>query len=349
MMKLEDVLPAALGHLVQMQQDRLAPKQARRIIDGLRHAAPQLPVNLIWNQRPYDATIAYTLLVRDPERGTVALSFAPNGSLPWPLRTAQPWRERDVLRVNGVTLAVEQASAMIDALWTDSRLRQTLIDACLIEERLRTDPPAISDDDIEDAIDAFRRAHGLLEEWQTLEWLRDRGMTVAGLESLAERAASIRALRRQLASDRIDVEVAANGRQFDHADVALFEVAHDHEATSIRHRIEIGATEFFSAAIERFLERGQPRAQWLLRTVFGFECTPGEGDLLLSSKPASIVAPLHLEGRVWVARVLKAASHTVDPTAREACERWMFERWLATQREHAIVDWNWGSPGGEAR
>jgi putative peptide maturation system protein len=205
MTKLESILPAALGRLAAAQQDRLPPEQAQRVVDTLRQAAPGLHVNLIWNQRPYDHAIAYTLLLRDPQQGTVSISYAPNGNVPWPLRAAQPWRERDLLRVNGVTLSVEEACSMIDVLWSESRLQLTLIDACLIEEQLRSAPPSISDDDIEEAMDAFRRTHGLLEEEQTVHWLRDRGLTLDDLERIAKRAASIRALRRAVAEDRIEV------------------------------------------------------------------------------------------------------------------------------------------------
>src|SRR5207247_7550669 len=110
-------------------------------------------------------------LLHLPGEGTISLSFCPDRALPWPLRGVHRWSDKDLVRVNDTVLQVDQAIACLDFIWGEWPLVKRLVDTCLIQEALQKDPIDLSDAQLQQAMDGFRRAHQLYTAEDPFRWM----------------------------------------------------------------------------------------------------------------------------------------------------------------------------------
>src|SRR6185436_2538959 len=137
MVDLDAVLIDTVAYMRRLVHDGVRPAAALAGLSELEKRHPDTPLDLVWLEEPYDRSVQYDALVHLPWDGTVSLSFAPDGGLPWPLRGVQRWLDRDLARVNDVVMNVDQAIAQLDFIWDEAPIVRRLVDMCLIQETLR--------------------------------------------------------------------------------------------------------------------------------------------------------------------------------------------------------------------
>jgi hypothetical protein len=74
-------------------------------------------------------------------------------------------------------MRINQAIGCIDLIWNERRMMDRLIHVCILEEELEQNPLELSDAELQDAMDAFRRARRLYRAEDTLRWMERQGMT----------------------------------------------------------------------------------------------------------------------------------------------------------------------------
>ena len=271
----------------------------------LRARHPGHRLHLLAEEEAYDGSIHYALLIRRPDGVTLSLSAAAGAGLPWALRGAARAREFDLLAVNGVRVAVADALATVDALFDDPELLRSLIDACLIGQAIEEQGIEVSDAELQDTADAFRRAKGLHSGEATRAWLAERSLTAGRFAELIDDLARTRALRALVAGDGVDAWFAEHGHELDVVTVAYADV--DDPA-------ELAADPL--AAIVSAHRAG--RAGGIRKRHAG---------------------TMDFEGH---AIVLDRTPAVLDDKTRETVERRLFADWLAEQRRSAHVEWFWG-------
>lgn len=192
---LTEALIDALGYLTRLQRDGVRPGPARAGLDRLRERHPGTGMDLVWEEEPYGATVHYDALLHG-DGGTVSLSYCPDRAVPWPLRGVQRWTDRELVRVNTTAMRVDQAIACLDFIWDDRRIIDRLVNACLIQEALAREPIELSDEELQQAMDGFRRARRLYTAEETRRWMARRGMTHEQLEEYVGDTALVARLRR---------------------------------------------------------------------------------------------------------------------------------------------------------
>jgi hypothetical protein len=93
------------------------------------------------------------------------------------LRGAQRWQDSNLVRVNQTIISIEDAIVLLDMFWEDIHLTRWLIEACLIKETLAKSEITFSDEELQTAIDDFRRSKQLFSPKATEEWMNNHGIT----------------------------------------------------------------------------------------------------------------------------------------------------------------------------
>jgi putative peptide maturation system protein len=338
------VLDDALAFLTAAAAERAEPTEAQRRLHELRREHPGVQLRLVWQREPYDGSIHYDLLMTRPGSGTVSLSYAPDLALPWAFRGGHRVSERLLVRVNGVDMELDQAIACLDFLWDESRLADRLVTACLVREALEEDVLELSDAELQEAMDAFRRARGLLDGGATREWMARHCLSHADLEELAAGEAAVARLRKKTTGDRVRPYFATHRRQLDVLRIA--ELVFASGAAARRAADETDAGRDFFAMAEAALATGAASSP------AGFFRTLRRGDLatviaesVAGARAGMTLGPQPAGGGHALIRVLAVQPAVLDEPTTDLIERRLFDAWLNLRKESARVEWFWGNAG----
>ncbi|MER5620256.1 TIGR04500 family putative peptide maturation system protein [Streptosporangium sp. NPDC002544] len=343
-----DLLGRALRWLREL--GGTGPDEARKGLEELRAHHPGVGMRLVWQREAATGDYHYDLLLPAAD-GTVSLAFAPDRGIPWPLRGSQRSGEQVVLRVNGTEMTIEQTISTLDVLWNDTGLLTRLVNACLIEQAVATaGDDELSDAELQVAMDAFRRARGLLTASAVEAWMAERGLTHARLEQIVTVEASVAALRRRVVGERVDGFFAEHRDSLDRLRVLRmrYGALPDAEAAAARLRgwaSGAGIEDLRTAAVGLATEAALAglatcRIEGNHREDLGIPHGPDACD----AAPGAVLGPDRLDdGGFGVTVVLVVEPAALDESARKVVEQRIFDEWLREQRRHAHVEWFWGS------
>ncbi|HEY3080260.1 MAG TPA: TIGR04500 family putative peptide maturation system protein [Chloroflexota bacterium] len=357
-----------LDYLRALTREGVRPDDAWERLRPLQERYPETPLDLVWLEETYDRSVHYDALLDLPGEGTVSLSFNPDGALAWPLRGVQRWRDQELVRVNDTVLTVDHAIACLDYIWREARIVNRLVDVCLIQEALRREPIALSDDELQRSMNAFRRAHRLHTAADTYRWMAEHGVTQEKLERLVGDEATVARLRDRVAAGRVEAYFDAHRDELAAAAVVRLDLPDAASASRAFDEIRQGA-DFDVVARFRLtdaLTSGQkpPVLQSVVLRrpeVADFEALADTGiiraascplkpapppDLaaaLFTAGPGDVLGPLATETGYSLLRVVAVAPPCLDAPTREAIARRLFDEWLAEGRDAARIEWYWGS------
>ena len=324
-----------LAFLQALASERVAPPDALERLAALRAALPALTIDLVWDTGQADGAVHYDALIRGPSADqTVTLSVSPDGGLPFPLRGAHRWTDRELVRVDGTELGVADAMTALEGLWREARLLERIVDTAIVRRELDRAPIALDEADTQLALDRFRSAHGLLTAADTDAWLRSHGLAPDQLVAIACEALLLERLRHRTVGDAVATRFAASPADFDRIDLVWFEAPSEAAAGDLAGAIAGGADDFLAAADRTVAARGRGSI------TYGTERRERLGTAAVLT--AGAVLPLRLSGRPVVARIRSVTPAVLDDATRQALETALFDGWLAEQRARAVTDWNWG-------
>lgn len=335
-------LDAALTCLTELQRDGVGPTEALDRARDVQARYPDLHVDLVWEAETYDESVHYDLLLRQTGEGTISIAFAPDRALPWPMRGAQRWSDAHLMRVNGRTVKVSQAIAALDFMWEQAPVTERLINGVIVREELERAPVALTRDDIQRAMDAFRRRHRLFTAEATLRWMRERGLRQEQLERMVTEEAEIATLRDRVVGDQVATYFEAHRAAFDTARIARCVFPDAPRASEALARVRKGATSLAALAQERFLS--DPDADRDLFAVLTRETPAGAlAEAVFAAAPGDLIGPLPVENATFaIAQVLAVEPARLDQPTQRKITRSIFEEWLADRRREATIEWNWG-------
>ncbi|EME21416.1 TIGR04500 family putative peptide maturation system protein [Rhodococcus triatomae] len=314
---------------------RLDPGEAgaERALEPLRACHPGNRMRLLRHREAVDESAHFGLLITEPGAGTTTLSWTPERAVPWSLRGSQRTAESMLLRVNGEPLAIEEAMGYLDVLWEETRLLDRLVTMCLVRQELAERPVYLDREALQHAMDAFRRARGLLTPDATDEWMRERGLGIDALEDLVEREAAIAGLKARILAERpVDrteldrariVRVRFTERSLADAFVAM--VRGRSGACDVRAVASAAAGAFAVAS-----------------AVTGTEFLEVPADAVGRVAAGTVLGP-DADGDGWsVAQVVAVFPATPGPNTERQLADLAFERWVADRRRDARIEWFWG-------
>ncbi len=239
-----------------------------------------------------------------------------------------------MLRVNGTELDIERAVSTLDVLWQDTGLATRLVNACIVEEAVTTaGGDDLTDAELQAAMDAFRRARGLITARQVEEWMAERGLTHGRLEQLVTVEANLAELRRRVAGDQVEGYFAEHRGDLDRVRVVRIRYADRTAAATAADRLRAGADPAALATEAALAGLATARIEGVLRE----ELSSAEAG------PGSVLGPDQIDGGFWVTAVLAVEPATLDDSTRQLVERRVFDAWLRDRRRDAHLEWFWGS------
>jgi putative peptide maturation system protein len=333
-------LSDALEWLVDLSREGLDPPTATRRLRQLRERHPGLEFNLVWELEAYTRVYHYDLLVHPGPVGSISLSFCPDRGVPWPLRSAHHAPDGHIVHVNGRAIDVAKAMTTLDFLWGERGLVRSLVDLGIVEDVIVRRGLEVTAEELQQAMNRFRRRNGLLTKQATLDFLSTHGLTQEVLEHRVESEALYDKLRDEVAGDRIDAWFETHRAELDVAHVARLRVEDDARGRRVIDDLGAGR-DFYLIAQERFLADPSGRGN-LFVTLRRGALDPAQARAIFDARPGDVIGPVRSGDGLDVVRVLEIRPATLDEATRDVVKRRLFDAWLEEQRRSATVTWFWG-------
>jgi putative peptide maturation system protein len=339
-----NVLLSAVSFLKDLHDDATQPAEARRRLRQFQSESPDFQLELVSDEEAYEQTFHYDLLVRFSEQESISLSYCHDHGIPWAMRGARRWTERDLLRVNDVVLRIDEALGCMEFDSNDSSKMQALVNMAILREALELESIPVSPDELQVAMDAFRSQRGLFRAADTHTWLRERGISHQQLEGIVVGQAMAAKFRTRVVVDDVEAYFHEHHGEFDTAAVALISYREEEAARKDFDRIAQGEIGFYTAAEQHVLcaaEQGLAGTMSIAR--IRRSSLPAELATKVFSAADEVVGPIRFAGDWTVAKILAIAPATLDDSTRQIIEGVLFERWLNQQRASARIEWYWGN------
>ena len=330
-------LLAVVAELRALARAGAAPAQARARIA----AAVGPGVELVHERDAAGDTYHFDAILDEPG-GAVVLRYCPDRSMPFALRGAERVSDRDLVRVDGEVLPVEQAIALLDFVWSERPLMRRLLDVCIMQAALRAEPVDLSDGAVQAALDRIRVTNGLFTADQTQRWMAERGLTHEALEDHAADQAAILALRGRVVGARVAAEFAAHRAEYDAATLAQVVLPDDAEHRALVERVladHLGIAGAIGLAVGAGRSAGEDLA---ITSVRRRELTGALREAVFE-RPAGQLHLVRDGGRLALVHVFARRAAELDAATEELIATELFDAWLAERRAAARIVWNWGS------
>ncbi|MFC4114979.1 TIGR04500 family putative peptide maturation system protein [Nonomuraea zeae] len=302
-------------------------------LEAFRAAYPHARTRLVAQREEFDGSLHHALLIKDGAGAAISLSWCPDRALPWPLRGVHRAGEHLLLRVNGIDTPVARAIACLDFIWDESALADRLVSDSLVREELAQAREPLSDAALQEAMDAFRRARGLLTGAATRAWMERHRISHHELEELVALEAAVAALRSRVAAGRVESWFAEHGRQLDVARVARAEFVTEPVVPD---------PAGFLDAVERAFADGTARPGEVFATLRRGDLGEEMAERIFTAPPGTVAGPFKSEHGHLLVKVLAVEPAVLDETVRDLVERRIFRDWIERRRSTAKIEWFWG-------
>lgn len=319
----------AIELLRQLPRGVDAKRRAKEAFERFRAQHAGADPLLVVDQPPGTRELDFDILLRDPSGASLALALRPDGN-PWAAHYADHWDAPWVVSAGDTFLSIQWAITSFHWMsHEDPGLKARLEEDAIVCHRLEAQQFDVSDDALQEAVDNFRRVHGLEDETRLQEWLSEMGMTSERFITLVHGAVEARLVRDEVTRDRIDPYFASNPSAFDRTVTLRAECAD-----------RMGAEEV--AALARSRGLGDCRALELaalpirrMSTERGFA-----RDLPEPLRGAAIGAT-HVSdvGRPVVSQLLERTGARLDEETRFAVRDAVFAEWVAAERTRVGIRW----------
>ncbi|WP_161966208.1 TIGR04500 family putative peptide maturation system protein [Steroidobacter cummioxidans] len=337
------VVTDVLSCLEGIAKEGVAPSQAHGRVNAVRSRHPAASIELIWDDQAFDGSRHYDALIRPPGfQGTVSLSVCHDDALPWPLRGLQPWRDSELLRVNGIVMPVENAIRHLDLLWQRKPLMRRLIDSCLIEAELERRQIEVDEAEVQTAVNDLRRRRGLLTAADTHAWLAESGMSMQGLTDLAGRLARAAKLREIVVGEDVERYLESHCDEFDVINTRVLQTPDARAARQLTDAVREGSRSFLHVAEDAVFSDSSGRTQFFYRKELRHRLAARMPEDSLSFSAGDLFGPLDEGDECLVIDVVSVEPAMGNPHLRGAVVTRLFESWLREQRQKARIEWFWG-------
>jgi putative peptide maturation system protein len=239
---------------------------------------------------------------------------------------------------------IDQAIGCLDFIWQEERIIDRLVNLCLIQEELEKNPIDVSDDELQDAMDAFRRGRRLYSADETVRWMERQGISHEKLERLVHDEVVVKKLRDAITSARVDEYLEQHRADFDRVCIARIEYPNEARAREAMSRLGQRPEDFYDAAIEQVAGAGGNRdvSCHLISVVRRGTLGADLKGMLFSSALGDVVGPVRDQDSYALLRVLSFIPARADETTRRAIQEVLFQEWLDERRQRATIEWLWG-------
>jgi putative peptide maturation system protein len=217
------------------------------------------------------------------------------------------------------------------------QLMEEAITEVLIRQAAAEIPP-VSDGELQQAADAFRRSAGLYEVAATEQWLQQNGLSLEDWEERLASQLAFEKLRDHVAGSQVESNFAANRTAFDRATISQILVAEEEIAAELLAQITEEGADFASLAREYSTDEATRMRGGYVGPVNRAGLGAEAEALVFGASPGQAVGPVKTD-RGWVVlRVEEVVPGQLDDATREQIKDSLFWQWLQQQRQKASVE-----------
>ena len=310
--------------------------EVRQRIAHWKQQHPDLRADLAIDRPPGSDRAEYDLLLGDPNGGTLALSWRPDDGTPWSVCYADHWAANFVLSVDRRHVTVQQALQILRVAgeaYPD--LLTELVDFQLVMKTAEEEGIAVSDDELQHAVDAFRARNNLYSAAAMRSQLEQLRLSWDMFEETVRTAALRRKVRDHVTSDGIESYFESHREMYDRVCVLQVRLT---DAEPSQQLIAAARERGLLTATETLLKT-KPCSRLSSTLATRYACAlPSSLD---STRPGEIVGPV-CEGREYlVAEVLRREGAELDRETREVVREAIYREWLSEKRASAAIQWHW--------
>lgn len=196
---------------------------------------------------------------------------------------------------------------------------------------------SISDDELQEAADAFRAENGLHRIADTEAWLQARSMTLEDMEASLERGLATEKLRDQLASDGATQKYfAENKLRFDAVDISQIVVSDEGLAEELYSQITEEDEDFYQLASQHSID-ASGQARGYLGKVARKSLSPQVESVVYGADMGDIVGPVKTDQGYHVIKIEAFRSGALDDETQGQIRQLLFDQWLQEKLAEANV------------
>jgi len=224
------------------------------------------------------------------------------------------------------------------AKWSDnSRFIRNAIDAVLIRQAALEASIEVTNEEVQQAADSFRKKRELYDEKRTERWLTRHYLSHAEWETLLEDDIVRLKLRDLLTIGKVEKYFAEQRLTFDAATISRIVVKEENVAKEIRAQIVEDDSDFYSLARKHSLDLLSRPAGGYSGLVRRTEMEPRMEAAVFGTQPGRTVGPIKTYAGWELVKVEAVHLAKLDDTLRETIKSLLFGDWLAGERLKAKI------------
>ncbi|WP_182876734.1 TIGR04500 family putative peptide maturation system protein [Microbispora sp. H10670] len=323
-------LTEAVDLLRTLPRRRDAVPEARRAVAEWRATRPATRAQLVADVRPGSPIVDYDLVLAHPDGGSVALTAPADDGVPWTLDHSTHWASGRVVTVDGFALLIQNALLTLRTRTErDSTMQEELIDYCILSDMAGREPPP-TQEELQQASDAYRVRNGLRSRADMMRWLTDVGLNETAYTHHIFGLALKQRVRARIEQETARDYLERNPSEFDHV-WALWAEGPEDRLTELA-----GAPDPVAALIQALSSRDR------------ITVTTADGPALdlpepMRTAPAgAVTGPVpHGKGHLLGVVRERRPADLADPRTLAAAGRAGFAEYMAERRAKAAVTWHW--------
>lgn len=209
----------------------------------------------------------------------------------------------------------------------------------LISQAVEREGIAVSDEELQQAADGFRRDEGLQKTGDMEQWLKEHYMTVEDLEARLEQSVATHKLKDKIATEEaVERYFAENRLSFDAARISHIVVEREGVAAELFAQITEEEADFYALARRYSTDRASKGGGGYLGGVNRKELSPAEEAVVFSAREGEVIGPVKTGQGYCVIKVEEFQYGELNDQTREAIKTRLFRNWLEKQSHNASIN-----------
>jgi putative peptide maturation system protein len=244
--------------------------------------------------------------------------------------------EQTALTVNGEPTTLGELLTV--ARWREQlQFLDAAVEAALIRQAAAEEGLEVSEEELQQAANAFRTERSLHSATATRAWLDARGLTMAQWEQGLTQEILRAKLRERLIAPKVEPHFAEHRFAYDTATLSRIVASAEGITRELRAQVvEEGAD--FHALSRRYSEDAETRpAGGYLGEIRRKQLEATLQASVFGAKPGQVVGPFRIEKRWHLLLVEALHPATLDEPTRETIAEQLFAEWLQARRDSAEI------------
>jgi putative peptide maturation system protein len=248
----------------------------------------------------------------------------------------QSLSEYAAMEVNGETVDLQEVLRAAK-FWGELGFLERVADALLIRQEAGRRGLAVSDEELQQAADAFRAARELHKVEDLERWLAARQLSFEDWEAQLEDESLTRKLRAALTSGQIEQRFAEQKLSFDAATVSWIFVGEEDLARELRAQILEEGADFHALARQHSRDEENRAAGGYAGLIKRGELAAEADAAVFGAQAGEVTPPIKINQGWYLFKVEALHPATLDAATRETIQAQLFKEWLAEQRRKARI------------